>query len=219
MESGLFIAGEADLEAALLVVRRAPRRAALLCDIDGTIAPIVARPADAAVPAGTRELLAALVRRLGLVAFVTGRGLDDGRRMIPLEGAVYVGTHGLERLDGDGTRLIEPDAEPYVAVIQKIAEAAARDLDVAAMGLVIENKRTVVAGRLPAGRRQGGRRASDPRRGRGARAGARPDHLHGSLRVRGPPTGASGQGHGDRPPPGRGRRIWRRCSVATTSPT
>ncbi len=145
MESGLFIAGEADLEATLLVVRRAPRRAALLCDIDGTIAPIVGRPADAAVPAGTRELLAALVRRLGLVAFVTGRGLDDGRRMIPLDGAVYVGTHGLERLDGDGTRLIEPDAEPYVAVIQEIAEATARDLDVAAMGLVIENKRSVVA--------------------------------------------------------------------------
>jgi trehalose 6-phosphate phosphatase len=145
MEHGLFIAGETDLEAALLVVRRAPRRAALLCDIDGTIAPIVRRPDDAVVPPRTRELLAGLVRRIGLVAFVTGRGLDDGRRMIPLDGAVYVGTHGLERLDGDGTRLLEPDAEPYVAVIQEIAEAATRDLDVAAQGLVIENKRTVVA--------------------------------------------------------------------------
>ena len=145
MDHGLFIAGEADLEATLLVVRRAPRRAALLCDIDGTIAPIVARPDDAAVPPRTRELLAALVRRIGLVAFVTGRGLDDGRRMIPLDGAVYVGTHGLERLDGDGTRLVEPDAEPYVAVIQEIAAAAASDLGGAARGFVIENKRTVVA--------------------------------------------------------------------------
>jgi trehalose 6-phosphate phosphatase len=141
----LIIEGGAQLAAAAAACARAPRAAALFCDIDGTISPIVARPGDAVVPAESRAVLAGLVERLGLVAFVTGRALEDGRRMIPLDGAAYVGTHGLEVLGADGTVLTEPQAERYVTQVQEVAASAARDLDCEALGVVLENKRTMLA--------------------------------------------------------------------------
>src|SRR6266702_5218945 len=45
-----------------------PQRSALLFDIDGTLAPIVADPAASAVSESTRQLLEALDRRYALVA-------------------------------------------------------------------------------------------------------------------------------------------------------
>jgi trehalose-phosphatase len=140
-----IISGREALDAFLSGAAGAPAAAALLCDIDGTISPIAPTPADAHVPEAFHELLAALVGRIGLVAFVTGRALEDGRRMIPLEGAAYIGTHGLETMAADGSRWVEPQAERYVAGIHEVAEAAARDLDCEALGVVIEDKRTVLA--------------------------------------------------------------------------
>lgn len=144
-DTDLIVAGRESLSGWLEAAAEAPAAAALLCDIDGTISPIAARPADARVPAATRDLLAALVRRLGLVAFATGRALDVGRRMIPLDGAVYVGTHGLELRGADGVTVLEPEAEPYVAAIAEIAALAAAELDCERLGVVLEDKRSVLA--------------------------------------------------------------------------
>ena len=146
METGSpIISGTEALDAYLGAAAEAPHAAALFCDIDGTIAPIAPTPGEAHVPLPFRGLLEALVERLGLVAFVTGRALDDGRRMIPLEGANYVGAHGLETMAADGSVTVEPQAERYVTTMREVAEAAARDLDCEALGVVIEDKRTVLA--------------------------------------------------------------------------
>ena len=146
MEAGSpIVSGTEALEAFARAAGAAPRATVLLCDIDGTISPIAPTPAEAHVPKAFRELLAALTARLGLVVFVTGRSLEDGRRMIPLDGAAYIGTHGLETMAADGTVTVEPQAERYVATIHDIAEAAARDLDRETLGVVIEDKRTVLA--------------------------------------------------------------------------
>jgi trehalose 6-phosphate phosphatase len=141
----LITKGETELAACLAALAAAPRAGALLCDIDGTISAIVSRPDEAAVSRPFRDVLAALTERMGLVAFVTGRALEDGRRMIPLDGAAYVGTHGLELRAPDGRVLTEPQAERYIAEVQEVALAAARDLDCEALGIVLENKRTVLA--------------------------------------------------------------------------
>jgi trehalose 6-phosphate phosphatase len=140
-----IISGSEALDAFVAAAAAAPAAAVLVCDIDGTISPIAPRPADAHVPEAFRELLAALVKRLGLVVFATGRELEDGRRMIPLEGAAYVGTHGLEIMPPGGSVSIEPQAERYVAAIHDVAEQAAHDLDCEGLGIVLEDKRTVLA--------------------------------------------------------------------------
>jgi trehalose 6-phosphate phosphatase len=80
---------------------RDPGGSAVLLDIDGTLAPIVARPELAAVPAATLGSVGRLAERFGLVACVTGRSLADGRSLVPLDGVVIVGNHGLEWQDGD----------------------------------------------------------------------------------------------------------------------
>jgi trehalose 6-phosphate phosphatase len=74
----------------------APELAAVLLDVDGVLAPIVAVPSEAAVPAETREEVARLHRRYALVACISGRSGADARRIVGLDELVYVGEHGLE---------------------------------------------------------------------------------------------------------------------------
>jgi trehalose 6-phosphate phosphatase len=74
----------------------APERAAIVLDVDGTLAPIVRRPEKAAVPEKTRRELERLVQRYALVACVSGRTGEDARRLVGVDGMRYVGSHGLE---------------------------------------------------------------------------------------------------------------------------
>jgi len=73
-----------------------PRRAALLLDVDGVLAPIVDAPADARVPEETRAELRRLHRRYALVACVSGRTAVDAERIVGVPELEYVGEHGLE---------------------------------------------------------------------------------------------------------------------------
>lgn len=73
-----------------------PARAAVLLDVDGTLAPIVDRPEDARVPDETRRQLARLAGRYALVACVSGRPGSDVERMVGVRGVAIVGEHGLE---------------------------------------------------------------------------------------------------------------------------
>ena len=81
-----------------------PARTAILLDVDGTLAPIAARPEKAAVPASTRAEVERLSGRYALVACISGRTGEDARRMVQVDGVRYVGAHGLE---------LEPEAERW----------------------------------------------------------------------------------------------------------
>jgi trehalose 6-phosphate phosphatase len=87
---------------ALARLREAPERAAILLDVDGTLAPIVDRPEDAAVPADTRAVLRDLVVRYALVGAVTGRPSVVARDLVGVDGVEIVGSHGLELADDTG---------------------------------------------------------------------------------------------------------------------
>jgi trehalose 6-phosphate phosphatase len=91
-----------------------PGEAAILLDVDGTLAPIVSQPQDAAVPQATRELLAGLVERYRLVACISGRPAGDAARVVGVEGVRYVGEHGLE---------LEPGAEAWAKRLEAFAES------------------------------------------------------------------------------------------------
>src|SRR5215212_8601198 len=85
-------------ERLLAPLRDQPGRSAILCDIDGTLAPVVARAEDARVPDATRRVLERLGARYALVACISGRRAEDARRMVGLDSLLYIGNHGLERL-------------------------------------------------------------------------------------------------------------------------
>jgi len=99
----------------LTPLAEAPGESALVLDVDGTLAPIVARPELSAVPDETRAVLVRLAERYRLVACVSGRAGDDARRLVGVPGIRVVGNHGLE---------LAPEAE---ALAHRIA--AFRDED------------------------------------------------------------------------------------------
>ena len=91
--------GEAQgLDALIAPLRAEPASSAVLCDVDGTLAPIVERAPDARVPDDTLELLRAIARRYAVVGCVSGRPAAEVREMVGLERLVYVGNHGYELL-------------------------------------------------------------------------------------------------------------------------
>ena len=93
-------------------LREEPGRAAVLLDVDGTLAPIVARPELAAVPEATRAEVRRLAERYALVACVSGRSGDEAAQLIAVEGVTYVGVHGLE---------LAPEAERWRGVLRPFA--------------------------------------------------------------------------------------------------
>jgi trehalose 6-phosphate phosphatase len=98
--------------AALEPLRAEPGRAAILTDVDGTLAPIAARAEDAAMLPGAREVLIALSERYGLVGCVSGRQATDARRLVGLDGIAYAGNHGLELLlPGEAEAQLDPSLD------------------------------------------------------------------------------------------------------------
>jgi len=90
----------------------APEQAAIVLDVDGTLAPIVSRPEQSSVPEETRRELERLTGRYALVACVSGRTGDDARRLVRVDGIRYVGSHGLE---------LSPDAAKWSEEIHRFA--------------------------------------------------------------------------------------------------
>lgn len=98
--------------AALEPLRANPERAAILTDVDGTLAPIAERAADATVLPGTREVLLALSERYGLVGCISGRQAEEARDLVGLDVLAYAGNHGLELLlPGDERPRIDPSLD------------------------------------------------------------------------------------------------------------
>jgi len=89
---------DATLDALLEPLRREPERSAVLLDVDGVLAPIVAQPEDAHMPETTRRPLIEIARRYGTVACVSGRRASDARRIVSLGSIAYLGNHGSEVL-------------------------------------------------------------------------------------------------------------------------
>jgi trehalose 6-phosphate phosphatase len=102
----------ATLVEALEPIRADPAHAAVLLDIDGTLAPIVRHAADAHVPEATRALLIEIAGRYGLVGCVSGRRATTARQIVAIGTIAYVGNHGGELLR---PRAIRPEVDPELA--------------------------------------------------------------------------------------------------------
>ncbi len=134
-----------DPDATLEPLRANPGHGALLCDIDGTLAPIVDDPSAAAVPAETRELLRDLALRYRLVACISGRRASEARQMVGLGELTYAGNHGLELL---GPGEVEPRLDPALGDRGGAAAGFAARLDwgrLSTLGLRLEDKGPIQA--------------------------------------------------------------------------
>ena len=127
-----------ELPRALDPLVRAPTRAALFCDFDGSLSPIVRDPSAARVLPAARAALGRLVPRLGRVAVVSGRPAEFLRDALVLDGVEYLGIYGLERLVGSEV-VVDDRVAPFVDAVARAAneaEAALPDLRVERKGRV-----------------------------------------------------------------------------------
>jgi trehalose 6-phosphate phosphatase len=76
------------------------RPSALVSDLDGTLSPIVSTPEEASVLPGCRRALERLLDRIDFVAVVSGRPGGEAKRLLGVDGVVYLGNHGLDRWIG-----------------------------------------------------------------------------------------------------------------------
>lgn len=110
---------------------------ALITDFDGTLSEIVARPELAVIDPRCRDTLAKLSAMVPVVAVLSGRHVEEVRRLVGLPGVVYVGNHGLERWEAGRTHVESPAAR-YATVIRHILEEARKELKLP--GLRFEDK-------------------------------------------------------------------------------
>ena len=134
-----------DLAEALRPLTEAPDRAAILCDVDGTLSPIVERAEDAEVPAETARLLAELGRRYGVVACISGRAADAARELVGVGEITYAGSHGAELLGaGEEEADLLPEFEDWADRVRDFAaERAGSELE--DLGVRTEDKGPIVA--------------------------------------------------------------------------
>jgi len=122
-----------------------PRHALVAADFDGTLAPIVARPADARPLPGAVPALTALAGAVGTLAVITGRPAADavalgGFETIP--GLVVLGHYGGQRWQGGQLTATPPPAavaDARAALPSVLRAAGAPD------GTWVEDKANAVA--------------------------------------------------------------------------
>jgi trehalose 6-phosphate phosphatase len=133
------------LSEALAPLRANPDRAAILLDIDGTLAPIVDHAEDAHVPETTRQLLMRVARKYAIVACVSGRRASEARAMVSIGSISYLGSHGAELLRAGWTEaVLDPGLEDWARRIHEFGREA-DTTDLRRRRVRLEDKGAIVA--------------------------------------------------------------------------
>lgn len=119
-------------------LRRA-RRLLVCLDYDGTLAPLVEDPEEAAMLPAARQAVEALAACPSVtVAVVSGRSLADVRERVDIDGVAFAGNHGLKRVV-DGERVVDPAAarcESQVSAVVDHVRTAVAEVP----GCIVEDK-------------------------------------------------------------------------------
>lgn len=121
----------------------ASRKLSVFLDYDGTLTEIVQEPSMALLSEETRNVLRKL-SSLCPVAVISGRDVEDVKRLVEIERIVYSGSHGFDIITTDGTR--KENSEwlqflPYIDQAEKELRAATEEIP----GVIIERKRFAIS--------------------------------------------------------------------------
>lgn len=120
---------------------------ALLCDVDGTLAALAPTPEEVTLLPSVAQLLTRALACFDLVALISGRSAADVRTLVGVPGLLYIGNHGLERLDVNATRghmdevlTVVQAAVPYIAAIEAALDVLKARLEPIFPGILFEPK-------------------------------------------------------------------------------
>jgi trehalose 6-phosphate phosphatase len=136
----------ASAEAAELLapLREDAGQAAILLDVDGTLAPIVGHADDARISEPMRSVLSAVARTYGMVGCVSGRRASEARRIVSIGSVAYVGNHGAELL---APSAVEPQIDPEMRDWSRRVQDFSRGADTRELQRLrvrLEDKYTIV---------------------------------------------------------------------------
>ena len=114
-------------------------KTAIVTDVDGTLSEIVPKPDNALIDSEMREILKLLENKFKLMVFISGRTIENVRKMVDIPGALYIGNHGME-YQKDGKIELDPDALQYKTEIGEIEKNLRKKLNLP--GVILENKKT-----------------------------------------------------------------------------
>ena len=119
------------------------RSFAFFLDYDGTLTGIVERPDLAVLAPEMRTVLTNLASRF-TVAVVSGRGLEDVRKLVGVPGLIYAGSHGFEIEGPAGLSVQAEHGTDYLPALDAIEAALHSGLEPLS-GALVERKRFSVA--------------------------------------------------------------------------
>jgi trehalose-phosphatase len=115
------------------------KRIVLFLDFDGTLAPIAPAPSLARLVPEMPNLLKHLSedRQVAMV-FISGRSVEDLKRILQLENAIYAGNHGLE-ISGPTLNFVHSGATEAGPIVAQVCESLEKRF-LPLCGVHIENK-------------------------------------------------------------------------------
>ena len=117
-----------------------PGGTAIFLDLDGTLAPIMPRPDDVAVPPQISRLIRKLERRYLAVTVVSGRPATAAKRIAGNSEIAYIGNHGFETMLPGHAVMVCAEAQPYVAKVKELMEYARALPEMVDSGIWLEDK-------------------------------------------------------------------------------
>ncbi|OGC35423.1 trehalose-phosphatase [candidate division WOR-1 bacterium RIFOXYB2_FULL_48_7] len=110
----------------------------LFLDFDGTLVAIRKRPQWVYLSIDHRQLLRQLAKLASVkLVFISGRAIEDLKKQIRVQPAVYVGNHGYE-IEADGRRQSIPHVKGYVPMLKQIKKEITEKLRI--KGVWLEDK-------------------------------------------------------------------------------
>lgn len=115
------------------------RALVLMLDYDGTLTPICSTPQRALLNSKIKKLIVSLKNKKNItVGIITGRALNDIKRLVGIKGIYYAANHGFE-IEGSRIKFRHPSFLKYSRYIKQIA-CALNEATKGIKGVIVENK-------------------------------------------------------------------------------